>query len=544
LASYSRGKRLEKIVKFRTCLAATLFFLAASIDAAAQVKTLVFCTEESPDILNPQLSLRQATFDATARQVYDRLVAYAAGSSEIEPALAESWEVSEDGLRYRFLLRRDVVFHDGGRFTPSRRFNAEDVVFSFMRQLDRKHPYHSVSGGTYRYFRGLGLNSAIKAVNAEDSHTVVFHLNFPMPALLGILTLDFASILSAEYADAMLAAGTPELIDIEPLGTGPFQFIHYERDALIRFAAHRGYWRGMTPLDNLVFTIVPDAAIRYQKLRDRECHVIAAPDAADIPSLTLDENIRLVRQTGMDVGYLAFNTRKSPLNDRRVRKALAMAIDRGAIMERIYQGLGHPATTMIPADLWSSGPPAWPPAADIEGARRLLSEAGATGLKIEIWPSPVSRPYMPDPRRMAEMIREDWRKIGVDAKITVTSGRDFVRKTMVGRHDVALFGWVAETLDRSLFLSPILGCDAAATGANRAFWCNAHFDRLLEDAASTPNLAEREALYGLAQEILDKEVPILPIANSTRFTPVRNEVLNFVTSPLGGHYFYGVDLKR
>ena len=530
-------------MRIRYFLLAILFWAAFTGGAAAQVKTLVFCSEESPDTLNPQLSFRQATFDATSRQVYDRLVAYEPGKAEIVPALATSWHVSEDGLRYEFRLRPHVPFHKARHFTPSRPLAAEDVVFSFMRQLAPRHPYHQVSGGAYPYFQGLGLPKIIKSVTAGDNGTVIFELDSPYPAFLSILVLDFASILSAEYADAMLAAGTPERVDMEPVGTGPFQMVQYQRDALIRYVAHPDYWRGKTPLDNLVFTITPDATIRFQKLRDRECHVVANPDPADIPAMTLDGDVKLARQVGMDVGYLAFNTTKPPLNDPRVRRALAMAIDREAILEKIYQGIGRPATTMAPAGLWSRGKPPPPPAADPEGAKRLLAKAGVTKLEIDIWPSPVGKTYLPDARRTAEMIHEDWLKIGVDSRIIVTTGRDFIKQTMVGQHDAALFGWIAETLDRALFLAPILGCEAAKSGANRSYWCNGKFDRLLDEAARAKNPSERETLYALAQAVLDEEVPILPIAHSINFTPMRNEVVNYRTSPLGGHYFYGVDLK-
>lgn len=529
-----------KILRF---FLAALFLVAFAGEATAQVKTLVFCSDESPDTLNPQLSFRQATFDASSRQIYDRLVAYEPDNTEIVSLLATSWQISDDGLRYEFQLRPNVQFHKTRQFTPSRALAAEDVVFSFMRQLDPEHPYHQVSGGVYPYFQGLGLQKIIKSVTAGDNGTVTFELESPYPALLSILTLEFASILSAEYADAMLAAETPERLDMEPVGTGPFQLVQYQRDALVRYVAHQDYWRGKTPLDNLVFTITPDATVRYQKLRDRECHLIADPDPADIPAMTLDGDVKLVSQVGMDVGYLAFNTRSPPLNDPRVRRALAMAIDREAILEKIYQGIGRPATAMAPRGLWSRGKPPPTTPADPEGAKRLLEEAGVSGLEIEIWPSPVARPYMPDARRTAEMIHEDWLKIGVESKIIIVTGRDFIKQTMVGQHDVALFGWIAETLDRSLFLAPILGCEAADSGANRSYWCNENFDRLLNEAARAKTPDERETLYELAQAILDEEVPILPMAHSISFTPMRNEVINYRTFPLGGHYFYGVDLK-
>jgi dipeptide transport system substrate-binding protein len=533
-------------VNIRRYLTAVLLCVIFAGEASAQVKTLVFCSEESPDIFNPQLSYRQATFDATSRQIYDRLVAYKPGTAEIAPSLAISWQVSDDGLRYEFKLRENVSFHESRDFNPSRPFAAEDVVFSFMRQLDKKHPFSQVSGGVYPYFQGLGLRKILRSVTADDDGTVVFSLVSPYPAFLSLLALDFASILSAEFANAMLAAGTPERVDTEPVGTGPFQLVQYQRDALIRYVAHRKYWRGKAPLDNLVFIITPDAAVRYQKLRDRECHVVADPDPADIPAMMLDGDVRLARQVKMDVGYLAFNVRRPPLNDPRVRRALALAIDRRAIMENIYQGLGWPATTMMPTVFWSAEaalpPPPLLPPADPEGARQLLEEAGVSGLEIEVWPSPVARPYMPDARLMAEMIHKDWLKIGVNSTIIVSTGRDFIKQTMVGQHDVMLFGWIAENFDRSLFLAPILGCPAAKTGANRSYWCNENFDRLLDEASRAKTSTDREALYGLANAILDEEVPVLPIASSISFTPMRNEVVNYRSSPLGGHYFYGVDL--
>lgn len=523
--------------------AALLFCLAAAGDVSAQVKTLVFCSDESPEIFNPQLSLRQATFDASSRQVHDRLVAYAPGSAEITPSLATSWRISEDGLRYEFRLRPGVSFHSLRQFTPTRPLTAEDVVFSFMRQLDPDHPYHGVSGGVYPYFAGLGLPAILKSVTAADSETVIFELNAPYPALLSILTLDFASILSAEYAEAMLAAGTPEQVDMEPVGTGPFQLVQYQRDALIRYVAHREYWRGPAPLDNLVFTITPDATVRYQRLRDRECHVVADPDPADIPAMALDSDVKLVGEVRADVGYLAFNTDRAPLDDPRVRKALALAVDRNAILKKIYQGVGHPAATMIPPGLRPPDGPVARPPTNRKEAKRLLEEAGVSGLELELWPSPVARPYLPDAGRTAEMIRENWLEIGVTATVVTATGRDFIKQTMVGQHDAALFGWIGETLDRSQFLAPILGCDAVGSGANRSNWCNENYDRLLQEAARAKSPGERETLYDLAQEILDEEVPVLPIAHSISFTPMRNEVVNYRPSPLGGHYFYGVDLE-
>lgn len=529
--------------RFPGLVLAFLIFLCLQAPALAQVKTLVFCASESPESFNPQLTVSQGTFDASSRQIYDRLVSFRPGGYEIEPALAESWEILDGGKTYVLNLRRHVAFHRTRDFRPTRDMNAGDVVFSFMRQLDEKHPWHKVSGHKYRYFAGMGLPTLIDSVTATGEYTVTFRLNRPSASFLAVLAMDFASILSAEYADAMMAAGTPELLDQRPVGTGPFQLKQYHRDALIRYVAHDGYWRGKAPLDNLVFSITPDATIRLQKLRGGECHVMDRPDSVDLPSLLTAPDISVERQTGFDVGYLAFNTQKPFLNDARVRRALSLAIDRRAIVDRLYDGQGIPAKHLMPPGIWVedlSGVPS----ADLDGARDMLSMTNAAGLEIEIWAMPANRSYMPSARRAAEMIRDAWAEIGVTAKVSVRNWGDFLKLSMVGEHDVILFGWVGETLDPDMFLPPLLDCRSAQTGGNRSGWCDPGVDRLLLEARNSTDQMERRVLYRMALEIVDKQLPILPLAHSVTFTPVRKEVFNYRTSPLGGHYFYGVDLRQ
>ena len=138
--------------------------LAAALATGASAKTLVYCSEGSPEGFNPSLYTAGTTFDASSRTLYNRLVEFERGSTEIVPALAESWDISDDGLEYTFHLRPGVKFHTTDAFTPSRDFNAEDVLYSFQRQLDPNHPYHQVSGGTYEYFQGMNMGSLLAAV--------------------------------------------------------------------------------------------------------------------------------------------------------------------------------------------------------------------------------------------------------------------------------------------------------------------------------------------------------------------------------------------
>jgi dipeptide transport system substrate-binding protein len=326
---------------------------ALALGASAQAKNLVYCSEGSPEGFNPSLYTAGTTFDASSRPVFNRLVEFERGTTKIVPALAESWEVSDDGLAYTFNLRKGAKFHTTADFTPSRDFNADDVVYSFERQLKADHPYHKVSGGAYEYFNGMGMPDLLKSIEKVDDHTVKFTLTKPEAPMIANLGMDFASVLSAEYADQMMAAGTPEKVDLNPVGTGPFQLVAYQKDAVIRYKAHPDYWGGKAAIDNLIYAITPDPSVRYQKLKAGECHVMPYPNPADIEAMQADPDINLMEQEGLNVGYLAFNTEKEPFTDRRVRQALNMAINKQAIIDVVFQGAGKAAKNPIPPTIWS-----------------------------------------------------------------------------------------------------------------------------------------------------------------------------------------------
>jgi len=215
--------------------------LAVSIAAAAEAKTFVYCSEGSPEGFNPALYTSGTSFDASSRQLFNRLVEFERGTTNIRPALAESWFVSEDGLEYTFKLRQGVKFHTTSNFTPTRDFNADDVLFSFGRQRWEDYPYSKVSGGDYRYWGYMSMTDLIKSIDKVDDQTVKFTLTKPESPFIANMAMDFASVTSAEYADQMMTAGTPEKVDLEPVGTGPFYLVAYQKDAVIRYKAHPDY---------------------------------------------------------------------------------------------------------------------------------------------------------------------------------------------------------------------------------------------------------------------------------------------------------------
>ncbi len=517
--------------------------LLASMNAMAAPKTLVFCSEGSPEGFNPAFYTAGTTFDASSRQVFNKLSEFKRGTTEIGPGLAEKWDISADGTEYTFHLRKGVKFHTTAKFTPSRDFNADDVIFTFMRQFDKEHPFHKVGGASYEYFNSMSMPELLKEIVKVDDYTVKFVLKRPEAPFIANLAMDFASIFSAEYADNMMKAGTPDVIDFEPVGTGPFQLVAYQKDAVIRYKANPDYWAGKAPLDNLVFAITPDASVRYQKLKAGECHVMPYPNPADLEAMGKDADINLLQKEGLNVGYMAYNTKMAPFDNPKVRKALNMAINKQGILDAVFQGAGKVAKNPIPPTIWSYNEAVVDDPYDPAAAKKALAEAGVKDLKMNIWAMPVQRPYNPNARRMAEMLQSDFAAVGVKVEIVSYEWGEYLKRSKEETRDGAvLLGWTGDNGDPDNFLAVLLGCDGVG-GANRAQWCHQPFEDLIQKAKIVADPAERTKLYEEAQLIFKEQAPWATIAHSVVFQPVRKEVVDFRIDPFGGNVFYGVDLK-
>jgi len=524
---------------------AMLALLTAALTHNASAKTLVYCAEGSPENFNPQLYTSGTSVDASAVPVFNRLVDFKYGTTELVPSLAESWEISPDGKVYTFHLRQNVKFQSNKLFKPSRDFNADDVIFSFMRQMDPKNPYHNVSGGTYANFDSLELTTLIKSIDRVDDHTVRFTLNHAESPFLADLAWYFASIHSAEYAERMLKAGTPEKVDMDPIGTGPFQLMQYQKDSRILYKAFPQYWAGKAKLDRIVYSITPDASVRLAKLEKGECQVMPFPNPADLEKLRSNQAINLMHKAGLNTGFLAFNTTKAPLDKVEVRQALAMAINKPAIIDAIFKGTGTVAKNILPPGVWSENKELKDYDYDPEKARALLKQAGiAPGTEISLWAMPVSRPYNPNARRMAEMIQADWSKVGIKATIVTYEWGEYLKRVRSGEHQAALMGWTTATGDPDNFFGPLYSCKSTQGGSNSSKWCYQPFEKLITEARAEPDQGKRTALYLQAQQIMHDQMPAVMIAHSTIFEPVRKEVSGYDIDPFGKHIFYPVDIKE
>jgi dipeptide transport system substrate-binding protein len=530
---------------FMAAVTASVLFGAAHSEAAElPAKTLVFCSDASPAGFDPAQYTTSVEFSAAAYTVYNRLVEFEHGGTKVEPGHAQSWEISDDGRVYTFHLRQGVKFHSTAYFKPTREFDADDVVQTFERMRDPSDALRKAYPVVFPYFSDLGLATNLAKVEKVDPYTVRMTLRHASAPFLSELAMPFASILSAEYAVQLMHAGKAADLNRLPIGTGPFVFRSYEKDATIRFDGNADYWaRDVVRVSKLVFQITPDPAVREQKLKDGECQVMNYPRPADIAALSADPNLQMPHQVGFNLGFLAYNTTHKPLESVDVRRALDMAIDKQAIVKSVYQGAGQVAVNPMPPTQWSYDAALKDAPYDPAQAKALLAKAGyPNGFSLTLWAMPVQRPYNPNARLMAEMIQADWAKIGVQAQITSYEWGEYVRRAHAGEHDAMLIGFTGDNGDPDNWLGVLLGC-AAVNGSNFSKWCYKPFDDLIVKARETNDVAERTRLYTEAQEIFKSQVPFTPIAHSTVYQPLRKNVVGFKIDPFGPTQFWGVGLK-
>lgn len=535
---------MKRIIQ-RTLLVSlgAILILAITSVSLAQSKTFVYCSEGSPSSLNPQLASDGATFNIT-RQIYNRLVEFRYGETEIYPSLAQSYKVSKDNLTFTFKLRKGVKWHRTSYFTPTRDFNADDVVFTFERMMDKNHPFHKVGGGIYEYFDSMDMRKILKEVKKIDDYTVQFALSKPEAPFLANIAMDFASILSKEYADKVLAAKTPDKLDNYPVGTGPFVFQSYQKDTMVRMDKNPNYFRGAPKLDKIVVLITVDANVRTQKLRAGECHLIAEPSPSDIPSLKANKSLVVMSRPGLNVGYLSFNVEKKPFDNPLVRRAIHYAVNRKTLIDAVYLGNAQIAKNPIPPTIWSYNEAIKDYEYSVEKAKKLLKQAGLeNGFETELWTLPVSRPYLPNGKKAGELMQADLAKVGIKVKLVTYDWPTYLDKTAKGEHQMFQMGWTGDNGDPDNFLYVLLSCAAVQGTSNRSRWCYKPYDELVTKAKQTVDLKTRVSLYKKAQEIFKDQVPWVPLAHSTVYRAMSTKVKNYKIDPFGGEYFERLDLQ-
>ncbi|MEW6996675.1 ABC transporter substrate-binding protein [Colwelliaceae bacterium BS250] len=503
---------------------------------------IVYCSEGSPTTFNPQIITDATTIDATSKQLYNRLIDFNDTNFKREPALANSWHVTRNGKLITFYLRKDVQFHQTEYFTPSRNMNADDVLFSFDRILNKDNPFYQSVNGNFPFFQSINFQDLIENIEKIDDYTVRFRLAYPDSSFLSNLATPFAVILSKQYGEQLLAENNLKNLknlDDLPIGTGPFKYKEYRNNSIIRYLKHEHYWRRDVAVEQLVFNITPNNTGRLTKLLTHECDVIAYPIAAD--EIRSRADLAFEEVTSFNVAFLAFNTKMPPFDNPTVRKAIAHAINKDAIINTVYFDQAEVADSLLPKASWAYSKDVSQLPYSRVMAKKLLKDAGlANGFSFDVWAMPVQRDYNPNALKMAKLIKADLAEIGIEINIISYEWSTFLRKLTKGEHQSVLIGWSADHPDPDNFFSPVLSCSAMASGRNRAFWCNEEFDSLLSQSLMTNDLEKRQQLYNKAQELLATELPLVPIAHSKRAQAKLADVNGDILSPFGGISFEDV----
>lgn len=500
----------------------------------------VYCVNGTLNSFNPQMASGGVAVDTLAAQLYDRLLDVDPYTYRLKPDLAASWEVRGNGATYRFHLQSAVQFQQTNWFKPSRPLNADDVVFSFARMFDRKHPWHNVNGGSYPYFDSLQFADSVQSIKKIDNHTVEIRLNNPDASFLWHLATHYAPILSKEYADKLSAEGRQEALDQQPVGTGPFQLSEYRAGQYIRLVRNPHYWKGVPRLQQAVIDLGAGGTGRLSKLLTGECDVLAYPAASQLSILRDDPRLRMTLRPGMNIAYLAFKTRKPPLDRPEVRHALALAINNERLMESIYYGTAETAASILPRASWAYNNDARITEFDPKKSRDELQALGLTNLHLRLVVPATSQAWNPSPLKTAELLQADLAQVGVQVTIVPVEGRFQEAQLMSMNHDLTLTGWATDSNDPDSFFRPLLSCAAIRSQTNYAHWCSPAFDETLQNALLTQQLAGRIDNYARAQRMLAQDLPVLPLASSLRLQAYRHDIKGLVLSPFGNASFAGV----
>ncbi len=470
--------------------------------------------------------------------IFETLVKYEPQNTNIVPGLAESWEISPDGLTYTFHLRQGVKFHDGSDF------NADAVVFNFERWMDKDNPLHNKEGFPYYndMFGGYkgDKDHAIASVKAIDPNTVEFKMNRPLAPFLNNLGMYCFGIASPK---ALQEKGSAKFNE-EPVGTGPFKFVEWKRNDSITLEKNPDYWnKGLPKLDKIVFKVIPENSARLTALTSGEIDVLDGMNPDDTQSVKDNKDLQLILRPSMNLGFFGFNMEKKPFDNPKVREALAYAINKPAIIDAFFAGLGQPAKNPLAPSIWGYNDEIKDREFNLDKAKQLLAEAGyPNGFKTKFWAMPVPRPYMPDGVKIAEAIQQDLKKIGVETEIVTMEWAVYLDKTKKGEQDLFLLGWTGDNGDPDNFLYTLLDKNNIG-GNNKVRYKSEEAHKLLLQAQSEPSQEKRTKLYKQVQEIIFKDVPMVPLAHSTPALAAKANVKNYLPHPTGSESLENVEIE-
>ena len=546
---------MKKIILPLLCLILVISQITGCVEEEkTQEKVLIFGMSGDADKLDPA-DVTDGESISRMDNIFESLVEYTSGGTDIQPALATSWNVSNDGLNITLDLRKNVKFHDGTDF------NADAVVFSFERQYNTSHPYHEYGEWAYWGY----MFSDIESVEKIKDYQVIIHLKKPNAAMMTSLAMFTVAIVSPTNAEKW-----GEDAFKHPVGTGPFEFVEWVKDDHITLNKYDNYWRDPPKLDKLIFRVIEDPSTRLLAVQAGEIHGMEYPDPASFNIIEDNNDLQLLSQAGMNVGYLAMNTGYGyydenengvrdadepwvktpgyfePLTNVSVRKAINYAIDKASIVENLYKGTAIVAKNGMPPFMLGYNDDIEDYEYDPEKAIQLLEEAGyPEGFNTTLWVMPVSRPYMFDPPKIAESIQSYLAAVGINVELYQIDWSTYLEETENGEHPMCLLGWTGDNGDPDNFMNVLYGANSASIGTagNVAFYNNWTVQELFTEAIQTYDTDERARLYEEAQVLIHEDAPFVYLAHATQNIVFRSNVKGYTLNPTERKFFYPVDIE-
>ena len=525
------------------------FFVAAVVPPALAASTFVFGAQGEPVCLDPAI-ITDGISSRITNQIFEGLVKYKGSTTEVIPSLAEGSRVSADGTVWTFTLRKNVKFHDG---TP---FDAMAVVWNFERWRFTKHPQHEnqiKAGQTFEYYEaqmgGFDDKSLITKVEAVNPTTVRFTLQEPQGPFLANLAM-FTFVLASPTA--IEKRGTESCK--HPVGTGAFRLVEWKPNQEVILEANPDYWdKAAAPkVQRAIIRNIKDSSQRLVALKAGEIHGMEGLNPDDVKVVRADPNLQIILRPTNTTGYLAFNYKVKEFQDRRVRQAIAHAINKQGIVNALYGGTGLTATQFQPPPLWGHNKDLKDYPYSPDRARALLNEAGfGQGLKeitwedgrtepLPFWYMPVSRPYYPNPKEIAEAMAADLAKIGIAVKLQTIDWSAYLDKRKKGELPLYMLGWTGDNGDPDNFVCYFF-CNPGAS--REGFYSNKALAEVLLQGQKLTDQEKRAALYRKAEQMIHDEAARIFIAHNQPPLPFSKKVKGYVANPTNTEYFNTVQVE-
>lgn len=508
--------------------------------------TLVFGASADPVVLDGAY-VSDGESMRVIYQIFETLVTTKPGGTEVQPLLAKSWSASADGLEWTFKLQTGVKFHDGTDF------NAAAVCFNFERWYNFAGVAQSASVSYYwsTVFGGFSdgaTESLYKGCEATDDATAVISLTAPSAAFLSGLAVPAFAIASPDALtkyEADKVGGTEDAPTFDgtfgtehPIGTGPFKFESWTPGDKLTIVRNDQYWGTKALLDKVIFKPIADGPARRTALETGEIQGFDGVDPADLSALK-DGGFQILMRPAFNVGYVGFNQAKPPLDNPKIRQAIAYALNRDALVKAKYPEGAEVASQFMPPQLfgWSADVPQY--TYDPDKARQLIAESGVTDLTLEFYyPSDVSRPYMPDPTANFEAFKADLEAVGFTIVPKTAPWRSgYLDDVNAGNAQIYLLGWTGDYGDPDNFVGSFFRTPQPAWGFD-----NQEIFDALSTARDTADLTERTKLYEAANKLIMEYLPGVPYVHTQPALAFAKGVTGYVPGPVALESFATVSL--